>query len=45
MRKDRRIKDWNRVYQSQNDPELIAKAKRELQKEERLKEKKQDSGL
>lgn len=44
MNQKKRIADWQRIFNSITDPELIAKAKRELQKEERLKEKKLDTG-
>ncbi len=40
--KDRR--DWERIWKSLNDPEVISKARREKEKEDRLDDLKKDTG-
>lgn len=44
MKKEKRIADWQRLWNSANDPDEIAKARRDSEKKKRIEEKKSDTG-
>jgi len=45
MRKDRDIKDWQKMYDNLMNPEKQAENRRKVEKGKRIKEKISDTGL
>jgi hypothetical protein len=45
MQKEKSIRDWKRMYDSLTNPDSQAKARRDIQKDKRKKEKQSDTGL
>jgi len=45
MKKEARIKDWERIFKLVTDPEEMAKVRRDEERRQRIEMRKKDTGL